>query len=111
MIFFFYLSSDPNNWFPIKTGIRQGDSLSPTLFAIFINDLALEIKEKHKGIKLNDNVNVPILLYADDIILLASSPSELKNMLKTVYNWCNRWRLKVNSTKTKVMHFRNKKHP
>ena len=99
------------NWFPIKTGIRQGDSLSPTLFAIFINDLALEIKEKHKGIRLNDNVNVPILLYADDIILLASSPGELKNMLKTVYNWCNRWRLKVNSSKTKVMHFRSKKRP
>ena len=99
------------NWFPIETGIRQGDSLSPTLFAIFINDLALEIKEKHKGIKINDNLSVPILLYADDIILLASSAGELKNMLKTVYKWCIRWRLKVNSSKTKIMHFRSKKRP
>ena len=97
------------NWFPIKTGIRQGDSLSPTLFAIFINDLAVEIKEKYKGVKLNDNLSVPILLYADDIILLSTSANELKNMLKTVYNWCSKWRLKVNSTKTKIMHFRNKK--
>ena len=99
------------NWFPIKTGIRQGDSLSPTLFAIFINDLAIEIKEKHKGVKLNENLNVPILLYADDIILLATSANELKNMIKTVYNWCIKWRLKVNSTKTKIMHFRGKKKP
>ena len=99
------------NWFPIKTGIRQGDSLSPTLFAIFINDLAIEIKEKHSGVKLNNELKVPILLYADDIILLATSANELKNMLKTVYNWCSKWRLKVNSTKTKIMHFRNKKKP
>ena len=97
------------DWFPIKTGIRQGDSLSPTLFAIFINDLAIEIKEKHKGIKVNDNLSVPILSYADDIILLATSPNKLKNMLKTVYNWCTKWRLKVNSSITKIMHFRNKK--
>ena len=99
------------NWFPIKTGIRQGDSLSPTLFAIFINDLVVEIKEEYKGVKLNDNLSVPILLYADDIILLSTSANELKNMLKTVYNWRSKWRLKVNSTKTKIMHFRNKKKP
>ena len=105
------IKSFTTNWFEIKTGIRQGDSLSPTLFAIFINDLAIEVKEKHAGIKIDENLSVPILLYADNIILLAKSESELQKMLNTVYNWCSKWRLKVNSTKTKIMHFRNVKKP
>ena len=65
----------------------------------------------YKGVKLNDNLNVPILLYADDIILISTSSSELKNMLQTVYTWCSKWRLKVNATKTKIMHFRSKRRP
>jgi len=98
-------------WFDSTIGIRQGDSLSPTLFAIFINDLAVVIKEKFKGVRVNENTTCPILLYADDIVLLAESAVNLKAMLKEVENWCNKWRITVNTKKTKVIHFRplNKK--
>ena len=56
-------------------GIRQGDSLSPTLFSLYLNELAIEIKELNAGIYVNSQ-NVGILLYADDIVLVA--PSEVK---------------------------------
>ena len=32
------------DWFSINSGVRQGDTLSPTLFSLFINDSAKEIK-------------------------------------------------------------------
>ena len=30
-------------WFDVSSGVRQGDSLSPMLFSIILNDLATEI--------------------------------------------------------------------
>ncbi len=53
----------------MSLGIKQGDVLSPTLLAVFLNDLAIEVKQLGKGV-LCGQILVNILLYADDIILL-----------------------------------------
>ncbi len=49
-----------------------------------------------------------ILSYADDIILLAESESDLQNMLNVLNGWCHKWRLAINQSKTQIMHFRMK---
>ena len=50
------------------------------------------------------------LLYADDIVLIAPTPEKLQLLLVSVAAWCARWRLKLNVTKTKVLHFRKNMH-
>ena len=84
--------------------------MSPTLFSLFINDLAIKLKELHCGIKIaNDNVS--ILLYADDIVLLSDSEDKLQIMLKHLNCWCIQWSLSINILKSSIVHFRPKSTP
>ena len=73
-------------WFDCKSGVRQGDCLSPTIFSLFINDLVSEIKGLGLGIDLN-GTNISFLLYADDICFLAKSETDLQTILDTLHNW------------------------
>ena len=47
------------NWFQCNVGVRQGDNLSPTLLALFINDLAINLKALNKGVQI-DNYNTSV---------------------------------------------------
>ena len=73
--------------------MKQGDCISATLFAIFINDLAEEIKQTGVGLNLNsnmENVNldesllINIFMYADDIVLLTEKETDMQFLLHLV---------------------------
>ena len=91
--------------FATEYGVKQGDCLSPTLFSLFINDMANEIKSNCNGISLG-NFDVHCLLYADDLVLLAETEEDLQCMLDTVLVWCRKWHMKINPKKSNVVHFR-----
>ncbi len=96
------------DWFPTESRVRQGDALSPTLFNLYINDLAKDLKELNMGLPYG-NETLCILLYADDIVILAENEEQLQILLNFGNNWCKKWKMKVNRDKTKVIHFRKKK--
>ena len=98
------INSNHTDKFHTVYGIRQGDVLAPILFALFVNDIAESVKSTGLGVEVGDG-RLPLLMYADDIILIASSPKDLQEMLDALYLWCNKWRLEVNVSKTKIMHF------
>lgn len=102
------VNSYTTDWFETENGVRQGDSLSPTLFAIFINDLAKEINNLNIGIPAGDR-KVSILLFADDIVILGENEPDLQTLLSFVNAWCKNWRLKINMDKTKIVHYRKKR--
>ena len=98
------LNNMATDWFNCPLGVKQGDIISPTLFAIYINDLAEELKGSGIGIEIGEELVLSCLLYADDIVLLADSETDLQALLNIVNVWCSKWRLEVNLLKTNVMH-------
>ena len=107
------------DYFECPVGVKQGDCLSPTLFSVFINDLASEIKDTGIGVKINledesglaEIIVLNILMYADDVVLFSENESDMQDLLLIVQGWCNRWRLTVNLTKTNILHIRPKRRP
>ena len=65
-----------SDFFDCPVGVRQGCVLSPTIFSLSINQLANYITETGKhGIQLLSGlVDLFILLFADDVALLATTP-------------------------------------
>ena len=103
------LNDKITKWFETAAGVREGLNDSPTAFSIFINSLAKNIKYLNKGVKYGNNM-ISILLYADDIIVLAETEDNLQSMLNQLSAWCNKWRMLINTDKSQIIHFRPKRH-
>ena len=88
--------------FNSNLGVRQGDTLSPNLFKIFINDLSTIFDEECDTVSLG-NFNLNCLMYADDVILLSKSDMGLQRCLKKLESYCERWCLDINIDKTKTI--------
>ena len=95
------------DWFQTYAGIKQGQNDSPAQFAIYANSLAEDIKSLGLGIKIGDTL-ICLLMYADDIVLIAESEKDLQLMLDKLTRWCSKWRMLLNTEKTQTVHFRHK---
>ena len=100
------------NYFSILSGVRQGEILSPLLFNIFVNDLEhYMLSQGCKVVDFNDDMynnylKILLLLYADDTVIFSNSERGLQKCLDILHAYCMKWKLNVNSDKTKVIIFR-----
>ena len=108
-----------SDFFPCNIGVRQGDNLSPLLFAIYLNDFNDYLSSKFKGLQdltnvfnqifnnneLDSYLKLYTLLYADDTVILAENEEELQKGLRALEVYFELWQLEVNLDKTKIMIF------
>lgn len=84
--------------FEIDKGVRQGDSLSATLFNLALQYVLRKIK---KGTLRTRGGQ--IVAYADDIVLITKNRSIMLEMLKELIAEGKKMGLKINENKTKMM--------
>jgi hypothetical protein len=97
-----------SDYFNCPQGVKQGCLLSPQMFAFFINELAIEMSKRGKhGIQLIPGaIEIFMLLFADDVILMSCTAIGLQHQLNVLREEADRLQLRVNLDKTNIIVFR-----
>ena len=100
-------NNECTNTFDCPVGLRQGCLLSPVIFSIFVNELSKLIESSDIcGIQLfPDITEILLLLFADDIALMADSVRGLQKQINITEKFCDTYKMVVDTVKTKVMVF------
>jgi hypothetical protein len=85
--------------FAISCGVRQGGVLSPSLFNVYVDELICLLESKSMGCHIGTKFYACIM-YADDVIILAASVSELQKMLDVCHAFAVKCGISFNATKS-----------
>ncbi len=89
----------------MKSGIKQVDKLSTTLFSLFINTFAVELKQSGCSFMIGAE-KLCCLFYGDDKMIIPENELKLQTILGIIYKWAKKWCLLTNYGMTHIIDFR-----
>ena len=92
------------DYFALERGVRQGDPLSPYLFVVVVETLAIAIQQNTalKGITISKD-ETKLLQYADDTTAVLSDMDSAQTLFTLLYVFKELSGLRINSSKTEGM--------
>ena len=89
-------------------GVKQGGCISPELYKLYSEIIAVLISALKLGAEYG-NMKIDVLMYADDVIIIATCPKEAQLMLDEVSKVSTTHEIKFNPEKTNLMIFSPRK--
>ena len=83
----------------LNQGLPQGSAISPLLFIIFVNDLTLDLDPRSKASLFADDTAT----WVQDGKIKDSTKTFLQKEIDTILTWAKKWKMAVNTDKTKYM--------
>jgi hypothetical protein len=97
--------SELSDFVDSNIGVKQGDPSSSLLFLFFVNDIVNNFNMSIDGLFSSDELKLFMILFADDAVIFAQSPTALQSLLDDLYHYCTKWGIRINTNKTKIMIF------
>jgi hypothetical protein len=104
---FVYIDGKKSELFSVQSGVPQGSITGPKLYNIYIRDIPSTFRDGRRQTRSET------ILYADDIIVKskASNPiiaqKYVEKHAKEIIEYNNKWKIKVNATKSEYICIRN----
>jgi len=95
------IGNNLSDMFPIKNGLKQGDSLTPLLFNFALEYAIRRVQVNQDGLKLNGTHQ--LLAYADDVNILGGSVHTVVENAEALVVATKETGLEVNADKSKYM--------
>ena len=88
-------TSGTSDWFPVTSGVRQGCTLSPLLFVIYMDQITKEANPNPGA--LNE------LMFADDQAMINADEEQLQEHQDQLNTSCKNYDMNISASKTEVM--------
>uniref|UniRef100_A0A8C1ILG2 Reverse transcriptase domain-containing protein n=1 Tax=Cyprinus carpio TaxID=7962 RepID=A0A8C1ILG2_CYPCA len=96
-----HIAGSKSDLFPVHVGLGQGCPLSPVLFIIFMDRISRR-SQGPEGVRFGDHM-ISSLLFADDVVMLASSGQDLQRALGRFAAECEVAEMRISTSKSEAI--------